>query len=208
MFGGVLVRTKDARDREVRKYLAVERGLGEKAGRTKNGELKATTLCNRDKYQIYRSLNAMTWFAVVVHQKNLLSRIFNNKKTKQRYLDYAFKIGLKRALLACVEQGIVEADYAGHIEVRMDEHTTATDGRYELCEGLDQEFRLGTYNQQWDKFYPPVFPQLRQVSVEMRDSEKDALIRAADIVANRVYYHAIQGTLEKIEAGVIIKHLP
>lgn len=208
VFGGVIVRSKQKRDIEARKYRSVERSLGANAGRTKNGELKATTLSNRDKYRIYRSLGGMTRFAVVVQQDKVLAHIFNNKKSKQRFLDFVFKVGLKAALVRCIERGLVPSDYDGRVSVRMDEHTTATDGRYELRESLEQEFRFGTYNYTWSKHFPPLFPSLRDVTVEMRDSASDPLIRAADIVANRVYHHATQGTLDGIQDGVIIAHWP
>lgn len=41
----------------------------------------------------------------------------------------------------------------GNVFVYNDEHTTATNGRYELREGLEQEFKLGTYNMRYDKFF-------------------------------------------------------
>lgn len=59
-----------------------------------------------------------------------------------------------------------------------------------MQESLEQEFKYGTYNWDYSKAFPPLFPNLRSVTVEFCNSEKRTLIRAADIVANNIYYHA------------------
>lgn len=113
--------------------------------------------------------------------KNVLDRIFQSKKDKQRYLDYVY--------------------------VFTDEHTTATNGRYELREGLEQELKNGTYKLQYDKFFPPVFETLGGIHLANCDSSKGSLIRAADIVANRIYYMALNRNIEKL-AGIYLTTLP
>ena len=70
----------------------------------------------------------------------------------------------------------------------VDEHTTATNGIYELRESLEQEFRSGTYNFNYTSFFPPLFPNLQEVRLEFCNSSSKLLVRAADIVANHVYY--------------------
>ena len=90
----------------------------------------------------------------------------------------------------------------------MDEHTTATNGRYELKESLEQEFKNGTYNLQYSKYYEPIFKNLEIINLQYCNSEKQALIRAADIVANRIYYHAINDKLAEVENKIYIHKLP
>jgi hypothetical protein len=43
-------------------------------------------------------MNQVIRFGIVINQKNVLDRIFMSKKDKQRYLDYAYKVGMKKAL--------------------------------------------------------------------------------------------------------------
>ena len=95
----------------------------------------------------------------------------------------------------------------GNVFVYNDEHTTATNGRYELREGLEQEFKLGTYNMRYDKFFPPLFETMQGIDLKFCDSKKVALVRAADIVANRIYYMALNGKLENL-SGIYISMLP
>ena len=208
VFGGILLYSKNQRDIMGRKYLKAERNLGNNARRSKNGELKAATLSNAHKGKLFRSLNQVCKFAVVVRQQSILESIFSHPKSKQRYLDYAFKIGLKHAIVTQISEGVIPPDYSEVIDVRMDEHTTATDGRYELREALEAEYRIGTYNTKWDKFYPPILPLLSGVNFCLRDSARDPLIRAADIVANRVFHYATMDKLPELRSKIIIKELP
>ena len=113
---------------------------------------------------------------------------------------------MKRAL-----QQLITADVIGknidNIFVYNDEHSTATNGRYELREGLEQEFKLGTYNMQYNKFFPPLFESMQGIHLEFCDSKKVTLVRAADIVANRIYYMALNRKVENL-SEIYISTLP
>jgi hypothetical protein len=89
-----------------------------------------------------------------------------------------------------IRQGIILPNEVKRIYFYVDEHTTATNGCYELKEGLEQEFKRGTYNRNYDKYYPPLFYGLEEVNLEFYNSASKTLVRAADIVANRIYYLA------------------
>lgn len=130
-----------------------------------------------------------------------------SKKDKQRYLDYAYKVGLKKALQRLIREGRIKPDEIETIHIYNDEHSTATNGRYELREGLEQEFKLGTYNLRYDKFFPPVFEKMKGIELWFCDSDKVTLIRAADIVANRIYFMALNRKLENME-GIYLSTLP
>ena len=68
-------------------------------------------------------------------------------------MDYAYKIGLKRCFEKLIADGSINVHEVENIYIYADEHTTATNGRYELKEGLEQEFKNGTYNYGYDKFF-------------------------------------------------------
>ena len=129
-------------------------------------------------------------FGVVIQEKKLLPSIFGDKKSKQRYLDYAFKIGVKRLLEKMISEDALNVQEIENIIITVDEHTTATNGVYELRESILQEFKFGMHNYSWDKYFPPLFPNLKDVTVSYVDSSKKPLVRAADIIANRLYYMA------------------
>ena len=126
--------------------------------------------------------------------------IFTDKKHKQRYLDYAYKMALKNALRRMINEGLITTECVKMIYVFPDEHTTATSGRYELHESLEKEFKIGTFNADYSKFFDPLFPKMQGVQVQYCNSSNKPLVRAADIIANRLYHIAYTKDLEAIEA--------
>jgi len=189
VFSGVICFSKDERDNCSRKYLGLENVLRNRAGYSINNTYK---------------------FAAIINQKRINENITINKKNKQRYLDYAFKMGLKNALQILINKGIIKKEEVKNIYVFCDEHSTATDGRYELREGLFQEFKIGTFNWNYNKHFKPLFEDMESVNVEFLCSKKKPLIRAADIIANRIYFHCNRNEFDKIKniKNLFVKYLP
>lgn len=210
VFGGVIFLSKKAKDIAVRKYKHVERIIRRNEHRNTLYELKATTVKPKDRNKIYRSLNNLEKFGVIIHQQRILKNIFEDKKSKQRYLDYAYKICLKRKLQWLIHNQSIDPQKVTAIHVFADEHTTATNGRYELKESLEQEFKHGTYNYNYSKFFEPLFPNLQSVEVNYCNSAKVTLVRAADITANKLYRSVLANNEAKLQKhnNFHIIHLP
>lgn len=200
VFGGLIILGKDRQEDERRKYSKVEADVRRSVHQY--GELKAAFLPNKYKMKILRSLNGSYKFAVIVEQQRVNANIWKSKKDKQRYLDYVYKIAVKRALENLINQGIFIPNDVDEIYFCVDEHTTATNGRYELREALEQEFKNGTYNMNYSLFFPPLFPDLNSVNLAYLNSStpKNRLIRAADIIANIVYHYATTEDFSKLDA--------
>ncbi|MEY8356776.1 DUF3800 domain-containing protein [Lachnospiraceae bacterium 54-53] len=208
VFGGVILLGTEMRDDELRKFLNAEETIRKNGSYGDCSELKACRISNKEKGKLFRSLNHCIRFGVVVRQRSILDRIFGGKKDKQRYLDYAYKIGLRRCFEKLIEEKVIDPNEVTSIKIYADEHTTATNGRYELREGLEQEFKNGTFNGNYDKFFPPVFRNLKEINLQNCNSCKNTLVRAADIVANRIYYEAVSGNLSSIRDKVYLHILP
>lgn len=208
VFGGLIFLGKDERDVANRRYLSAEHALRAAGAAAGHREMKAIYLNNRQKSSMYRAMNPYYRFGVVVLQRRVNENIFDNKKSKQRYLDYVFKRGVKNALVKMMDENIFSPDDIDNIYVMMDEHTTATDGRYELRESLESEFKIGTFNGAWNKFFPPLFPHMGQVVFQLRDSCQDALVRAADITANKLYYAANSRRYDILDESLRFLTLP
>ena len=207
VFGGIIFLDRETKDICSRKYINAEKAIrGTKY--THNAELKACIVSNKEKSKLFRSLNSYIKFGVVINQKYILERIFSSKKDKQRYLDYAYKIGLKRCFEKLIAEGSININEVENIYIYADEHTTATNGRYELKEGLEQEFKNGTYNYKYDMFFPPLFPKMKSICLEFCNSEQRTLIRAADIIANKIYSKSIHDDLDALRNKSIITTLP
>lgn len=199
VFGGLILLGKDLKDRCEHQYAHVEKVFRENKRLDSNVELKATRLNNSEKSQLFRSLNTFYKFGVVVDQNQLHSKVFDSKKSKQRYLDYAYKIALKRAMQYLIEQGVLNKDEVDTIHVYVDEHTTATDGRYELKEALEQEFKHGTFNYNYLYYFDPLFPKMKGVDLKYCDSATVRLVRASDIIANKLYYLASTNQISSLK---------
>lgn len=199
VFGGLIFLSKENRDIWSRKYTTAENAIRKSENVNKKFEIKAATVSNKSKSKLYRSLNKTEKFGVVVSQKKLGDPLFENKKCKQRYLDWAYKMAVKSKFENLIFKKQINPSEVEGLFFFVDEHTTATDGRYELKESLEQEFKFGTYTANWSNFHPPIFKNLKTVEVKYCNSAKKTLIRAADIVANRIYNTAIHndGFVEK-----------
>ena len=197
VFGGLIFLGKESKDDCSRLYSHAEKVLRDNKGVNRDYELKATRLENSEKSQLFRSLNGFYKFGVVIKQKYLHERIFDNKKTKQRYLDYAYKIALKRALKSLIVSEVLNENEVENIHIYVDEHTTATDGIYELRESIEQEFKFGIFNYNYGVFHEPLFTSVNTVQLQFCDSSTVRLVRAADIVANKLFYLAVNDKLYK-----------
>ena len=198
VFAGVILLGKDSRDDWRRKYAKVETDV-RKATHWKD-ELKASTLSNKYKNKIFRSLNGCHKFAVIVEQWRVNDNIWKSKKDKQRYLDYVYKIAVKRAFTDMINSELIIPKDVENIYFFVDEHTTATNGRYELEEGLLQELKSGTYNFNYSLYFPPIFPDVKTVKLDYRNSATPAnrLVRASDIIANNVLHLAETNDINKL----------
>lgn len=203
VFGGVVYIGEDQKNIACRRYAHIERVLRETSYPDVH-ELKATILSNKHKASIYRSLNQYHRFGVVIDQTRVYPRIYKDKKTKQRFLDYAFVRSVRYILEHLLESNVLRADQIHDICVFMDEHSTATNGRYELEQSLEQELKIGKFNSNYTgMIVGPLLPDMHNIKVKMRDSSKDILIRSADIVANHIYFAARQDRSQLASAVVL-----
>ncbi|MBQ6852417.1 MAG: DUF3800 domain-containing protein [Oscillospiraceae bacterium] len=192
VYGGLVFLSKDDKDVACRKYIHAENAVRQSGTFSRKEELKAAAISPGDKRKLFRSLNDYYKFGVVVDQKRVRDSIMANKKSKQRYLDYVFKIGVKRLLQRLILEGVIHPRGIENIYFFVDEHTTATNGVYELRESLEEEFKYGIHNINFSTFYPPLFPQMGSVHLKYCNSATTTLVRAADIIANRIYHDVLE----------------
>ena len=210
VFGGLIFLDKKSREAEYRRFISAECKLAPSYGaKGRDFELKASRIKNKHKAGLFRSTNNCIRYAFIIDQKRVNENIFNDKKSKQRYLDYVYKVGLKRVFGRLINSGSLDPKTVADLYIRFDEHSTATDGRYELREAIEQEFKYGTHNFKFNMFHPPLFPGMKgTVHLEFRDSKDDALIRASDIIANQVWYHEVNGRTNELAGKLFIVRFP
>ena len=69
-------------------------------------------------------------------------------------------------------------------------------------------FKVGTFNYMRTQYFPPIFPNIQNVSLRLCDSKANTLIRAADIVANHIYHDCISGGKMQIKPNLHITNFP
>ena len=96
VFGGLIFLDKAQKDDENRKFIHAERAIADQYATKKDPhpELKASLITNKHKASLFRSTNGLIRYAFIVDQARVLDSIFEDKKSKQRYLDYVYKVGL------------------------------------------------------------------------------------------------------------------
>ena len=200
VFGGFIL---NASKGEVSKlaslYKSIECILRQKQEYKSVGELKANNLTNHDRRFVFSKMKSFFKFGIVIDLSEVLPRIFTDKKSKLRYQDFAYKIGIKRAFEYLINTGVLSPEDDITLHFFVDEHHTATNGRYELEESLLQEFKEGSYNFNYMKYHKPLFPNMNKLNLKMENSAQSLLIRAADIVANRLYYEKERGSARNLK---------
>ena len=209
VYGGVIFLSKNDREIANRKYRNIENVFKSNNETLINKELKANILTGEQKYKIIKAHNNILKFAIIIDQNKIHQKIFADKKDKQRYLDYAYKIGLKDCFKRLIAEKKINKYDVENLYIFVDEHTTASNGKYDFKEGLLQEFKRGTFNQEFNVFYEPIFKNLKILEVTHCKSEKIPMIRLADITANYVYTGLVKKLdMSKIEKKIYIKYLP
>ena len=209
VFGGVLFLSGEDRDTCSRRFVAAEKNIRSSENISTNTEVKACNIQPKSKNKLYRILKSEERFGVVISQKRLINdELFSNKKSKQRYLDWAYKMAIKTKFQELIAQGVIDPQKVESISFLVDEHSTATDGWYELRESLEKEFKIGMWNFEYMTFHKPLFPSVKSVNLQYCNSAKNTLVRAADIVANHIFYlsNKNKGTIESEDKLHIFYH--
>lgn len=194
VFGGIILNaTIDEVSKTASLYKEIEKTLRRKLAYKDIEELKAVNLSFQDRRWVFSKLKPLYKFGAIIELPRVRDEMFINKKIKQRYQDFAYKLGVKNAFEAMLEAKLVNKYDELRFEFFVDEHHTATDGRYELHEALLQEFKDGTVNYNTMHYFPPLFPNTVSLNLHLADSKTNLLVRAADIVANRIYFEMKKG---------------
>lgn len=191
VYGGLVVPGDSVKRDLERKYSAIENDIRKASSRfSDNDELKARHLQMKERKRLFSLLqhSPCVQFGIVVNQGKLRDSVFATKGTKQRYLDWALKMGIKKGVLGTVEQGLMAKQDITQMVVFVDEHSSSTEGKYNLSQSIDEEFRAGTYNPDYGTYHEPVFSMgFPRIPVRYHDSRSITLIRAADITANWIF---------------------
>ncbi|KJU89062.1 DUF3800 domain-containing protein [Streptococcus parasanguinis] len=151
------------------------------------GELKASNIEKKHKNTLYKVLRNEISFSVSVNLKRVHSGVMKDKKSRQRFKDYALRRVVKELFKKLLEQGAISKGDDIELYLNIDQQGIATNGLYGLGEGIHEEFKYGINNFNYGNFYPPILEGEFIVYTKSCISANDYLIQAADILANRVW---------------------
>lgn len=199
VFAGYIFLNKEEKEIACRKYSAVEREIkANKVPQNQSKELKASNLKNNNKRKLVNILKPFNKFSVVIELQDVYDEIFNNKKSKQRFMDFAYKLVIKRKIEELIINSKIKPSEVVSLNIYVDEHTTATNGQYELSESIQQEFVRGMYNSTFTKYMPPILPNVKSFKLKYCDSSNELMIRASDIFANKIYHLLLNNKKDEI----------
>lgn len=216
VYGGLIAPGREAKEGLERRYRALEDSIRATSPTLGEGdEAKASSLAMPERKRLYRLVEGSPCrqFGVVVDQRRLRPSVFADKRSRQRYLDWALKMAVKWAVLSLVADGTVEKSAVSKIDVFVDEHSSSTAGKYNLSASINEELRYGMYDSR-GFFHEPLFsPSLPEVRVRYLDSSSVTLIRAADVTANWIYCaerdrSACPQVMDRIESAAVIRRHP
>lgn len=152
-----------------------------------DGELKASNIERKHKNALFKVLKDEISFSVSVNLSSVQASVMMDKKSRQRFKDYAIKRVVKNLFKKLIAQGLISKNDDIELFVNIDQQGFATNGLYGLGDGILEELKYGITNFNYGTFYPPILEGEFVVHTKSCVSENDYLIQAADILANRVW---------------------
>ena len=97
VFGGLIFLSADERDECSRRYSAAEKNVRKSEHFSEETEVKASSIKHKSRRKLYNVVKGSERFGVIVSQKLLTHKgLYSNRKTKQRYLDWVYKMSVRR----------------------------------------------------------------------------------------------------------------
>ena len=211
IFAGLIFLNRQEMELTSRRFISLERKLRNKKEYRDMPELKAAFLKHADRRALFTVTESCSRFASIINLKKLDHKsVLSDKKSKQRYLDYAFKRGMKEAMKWMVARGSIFLDDPAEFDIILDERATATNSKYSLADSILYEMRGEIFDMQTPRTFAPALPSTRKVTVRYGNSEKEPLLRAADVLANRILHECRHGDLWSIKDknNLFILNLP
>lgn len=105
VYAGFIFIGEDERDTAKRKYININNQLKKSLGA--NYELKSSCLSNKHKKALYTVLQGYESFSVAVDLSKVHSAILSDKKSINRFKDYALKRVIKEKIISLIQCGKV-----------------------------------------------------------------------------------------------------
>lgn len=207
IYGGYVFTDKETREDAKREYRSLLSNIDKEL--LLEAEYKAASLENKHKRALYNVMRRYHSFGISVKTDRVYPNIMDDKRSRNRFKDYALKRGIKFKIEKMIKEGQIDPSLPVKFTINIDQQSTATNGLYGLSESIREEFTKGISNFDYNTFHKPLFYNKFEISTHYCDSKSNYLIQASDILANRLYtsYQVSRPELRKIPNHHCL-HLP
>lgn len=178
VYAGLIFFNKNEKDKAATRFKRIEREISTRY----DGELKANRIDKKHKRALFNCIKKEKRFIIDISIDQMYESSLGDKRSIQRFKDYS----LARTIKESLKFYKVPKDREVNLYLLVDEQNICTNGIYNLKESIVEELFSGKYNSYYG-FIQPYFNIRGSVSVQYCDSSKVALIRGADILANRKF---------------------
>ena len=125
VFGGLILNASNGEVGKVsRLYSRIENDLRKKKRYADLDELKASSLAPQNRRALYSAIRPFRKFGIPIDLDCIHPKVFRNKRTCQRYQDYAYSEGLASAFSCLISNGFLSYEEETAIHIISDEHHT------------------------------------------------------------------------------------
>lgn len=185
VYAGYVFNDRTTLDNEKRKYRTLVKEIKKETGL--EGELKSYGLDFNLRRALFNVMRANHSLSVCTNLNKIHDNIINQKRSIQRFKDYALKRAIKEKIRQLIDQAIIDPYEELTINIYVDEQTTASNGLYLLKDSVLEELKYGIMNFDYGKFHEPIIHGKLTVKVMYCESSCNYMIQASDILANRYY---------------------
>lgn len=193
VYGGLILLSAEEKSNAETIYKSCEDILKKTVLIGRKREIKASGISDYCKDLLFNSMRRFFKFGVIIDNRKLNPRILNYKKHRQRFIEYAFRAGVKNAVETLVKKKRIKKTQIENMHFFADNHPSAINTVYEMNEELEKEYKRGCFSAGYTEYKPPFFRNIKSVNMTFCDSQRNLLIRASDIIANTLYNQTLLG---------------
>ena len=162
-------------------------------------EIKSISLSNSDRRRILNLIKSNSnTFAVINDNGNTFNELLTNKSSRGRYRDYLIKRIVKRVCEHELRQDTIKANKHTHLVIQLDQHTTISNGYYNLNDSIHEELKIGVINYSYGTKFTPIFSADLTLDITHQDSKNNTCIQAADILVGTLRRWSISENIKLI----------
>lgn len=183
-FAGVVFLSNEDRMNFINRYRGAVNKI--KASYDQDIEIKSSTVKLVHRRQLLNLIYKQLTFGVVINNQQLNKVNFKSKFSVGKYEHFAQKLAIKSLIKELISTGRIDPNHDIEVTINSDQHTTATDGIYDLRNSVFNELKHGTKNYDMGLFFHPIVFGNLNVTVNYFNSRDNYGVQASDILAGEI----------------------